>query len=595
MLLWTKRIIGWLSFLALIGLLVSAGWVGYLADKRGGIEDVAWGRAPWRYELPQPDPAEISDYVRQNGLGPDLEPKLKAYVMTQVAPQASAVPDSRAPLKKYRNALGVLVLDPEGRVAASYPDYFKGERFTYPLGFELMASDQPLFYPGEYVNIYTRRHGDVTIDVRGVVIDIHGPEETEGETTDEGVSETEAQWKRRDWARDVRTRIRDYVPYSEAAMTQMLAGPDGKPAAILFTALNGDLQLKGAFWQSLWEEFGPGYRVAILMIASVSVYWILLGVWAGLDARWRGMSAWVWTPILLLTNFIGLLVYLLVRVPDPRGCPQCKKKVHNRYAVCPYCGFEMMSRCPACRAYIQPGWRFCPGCKLDLWSDEAKTKTRVRAAAVVQPVPRPLVEPAPAPPAPEQPRPQTATIGVTVVDDETGGALSGVRLTFSGPSHLTATTDSSGVGRAYGAEPGAYAISGEKDGYPKAELKLDLKPGETPELVMALKAETGALIGKAVDDETSGPIAGARVSIDSMRVDRDAETGPDGSFRFGDVPPGPYIVTAQKEGYLSARQSAQVRPAEETSLELRLRRDPARGEAGGSANQAEEGEGAGNV
>lgn len=587
MLLWTKRIIGWLSFLALIGYIVTAARWGYLTEAGGVIDDIQLEHAPWRSELPQPDPAEIADYVAQSGLDEGLGPKLEAYVLTEVPPKAHAAGDSRGPVKKYRNALAVVVFDPQGTIVASYPDYFTGERFDYPLGFPIMASDQPLFYPGEYVNLYTRHKADLTIDVDGLVITI--PDTAEGEIveTEEELTETEAQWERQSWARDVRTRIDDYIPYSDTAMTQMLTGPDGEPGAILFTALHRDLKLRGVFWQGLWEEFGPGYKAFLWMISSVIAYWLLLSVWAGLDARWRGMSPWVWTIVLFIANFIGLLVYLLVRVRDPRACPQCKKRVHDRFSVCPYCGLEMLSRCPACRAYIQPGWRFCPGCKLDLWSDEAKAKVESRARPPAPPVqrapepPKP-VEAAPvvAPAQPEQVKPERAAINVRAVDDETGSALGGVRLTFTGPSHLTATTDSSGIGRAYGAEFGEYEIAAEKAGYARAERKTDVQAGEARELVLSLKAQAGTLSGRVLDGETKEPLSGARVAIDSVRVDQEAQTTADGSFKFDAIPPGPYVVFAQKEGYMLDRQSGQVRPGEETQLDFALRRDPAAGPAG---------------
>jgi TctA family transporter len=55
----------------------------------------------------------------------------------------------------------------------------------------------------------------------------------------------------------------------------------------------------------------------ILFIIGLIAVWILLAVWVYRDAKKRGMEATLWLLVVLLTGFIGLIVYLIVRREHP--------------------------------------------------------------------------------------------------------------------------------------------------------------------------------------------------------------------------------------------------------------------------------------
>jgi hypothetical protein len=55
----------------------------------------------------------------------------------------------------------------------------------------------------------------------------------------------------------------------------------------------------------------------ILLILGLLAVWILLAVWVYRDAKKRGMEATLWLLLVLLTGFIGLIVYLIVRREHP--------------------------------------------------------------------------------------------------------------------------------------------------------------------------------------------------------------------------------------------------------------------------------------
>ncbi len=54
-----------------------------------------------------------------------------------------------------------------------------------------------------------------------------------------------------------------------------------------------------------------------ILILGLLVVWILLAVWVYRDAKKRGMEATLWLLVVLLTGFIGLVVYLIVRREHP--------------------------------------------------------------------------------------------------------------------------------------------------------------------------------------------------------------------------------------------------------------------------------------
>ena len=68
------------------------------------------------------------------------------------------------------------------------------------------------------------------------------------------------------------------------------------------------------------DDFGYALLIFggfILLIIALFVVWILLAVWVYRDAKKRGMEATLWLLLVLLTGFIGLIVYLIVRRDHP--------------------------------------------------------------------------------------------------------------------------------------------------------------------------------------------------------------------------------------------------------------------------------------
>lgn len=82
---------------------------------------------------------------------------------------------------------------------------------------------------------------------------------------------------------------------------------------------------------------------ALISIAGIALT-ILLCVWVYRDAQSKGMSGILWTAVVLLVpSYIGLIVYLIVRMDNHKvTCSQCNKKVNGKNKFCSNCGVELV-------------------------------------------------------------------------------------------------------------------------------------------------------------------------------------------------------------------------------------------------------------
>jgi hypothetical protein len=98
--------------------------------------------------------------------------------------------------------------------------------------------------------------------------------------------------------------------------------------------------------------------------------WLFMLGYVYRDAKRRGMSAALWTVLVLILSpaylFIGLIIYLLVREPLPYTCPQCSATVSARYNFCPNCKYNLHPACPNCQREVSDTDKFCAYCAADL-------------------------------------------------------------------------------------------------------------------------------------------------------------------------------------------------------------------------------------
>ena len=99
--------------------------------------------------------------------------------------------------------------------------------------------------------------------------------------------------------------------------------------------------------------------------------WIFVVVWVYRDSEKRGMSGVLWALLVLVGNFIGLLIYLIVRNDElpahitagiTESCSSCRKSVLQKFDFCPHCGTRMKEVCTSCEKPVSGNWKVCPYC-----------------------------------------------------------------------------------------------------------------------------------------------------------------------------------------------------------------------------------------
>ncbi|UCE07037.1 MAG: zinc ribbon domain-containing protein [bacterium] len=113
-------------------------------------------------------------------------------------------------------------------------------------------------------------------------------------------------------------------------------------------------------------HFAPLVPLLLLLII-----WLIVVFWVYRDAERRGMNGVLWALLIFVGNFVGLIIYLIVRSEEfPRlaaaeptqSCPSCGKVVVQKYAFCPHCGARLKAVCPKCEKPVSSEWKVCPHC-----------------------------------------------------------------------------------------------------------------------------------------------------------------------------------------------------------------------------------------
>lgn len=118
----------------------------------------------------------------------------------------------------------------------------------------------------------------------------------------------------------------------------------------------------------------PSWAVPVVpfIFFFLAFFYLLMLDYVFRDAKRRGMNTWLWLVIVIIVpNFLGLLVYLLLRSPLTRErCPQCGFLTRSDQAFCPKCGHRVKTTCPHCQKFIDPDQSFCSYCGQRLKMEE---------------------------------------------------------------------------------------------------------------------------------------------------------------------------------------------------------------------------------
>ncbi len=133
----------------------------------------------------------------------------------------------------------------------------------------------------------------------------------------------------------------------------------------------------------------PIWRYLIYGIIFVLIIiWLSFVYWTYRDARLRNTSiiaAVFWALVVLVSSFLGLVVYLILRPPeyiedirerdleiermqllletDLLNCPSCGERMGSDFLVCPYCRKKLKNPCISCGKPLEFNWKVCPYCR----------------------------------------------------------------------------------------------------------------------------------------------------------------------------------------------------------------------------------------
>jgi hypothetical protein len=132
----------------------------------------------------------------------------------------------------------------------------------------------------------------------------------------------------------------------------------------------------------IWRYLIYGTIFILIVIWLAFVYWTLR------DAKLRNTSlvaAIFWALVVLAFNFLGLVIYLILRPPeyiedvlerdleikrmqllldsDLSSCPSCGSEVKTDFMICPYCRKKLKNTCISCKKPLEFNWKVCPYCK----------------------------------------------------------------------------------------------------------------------------------------------------------------------------------------------------------------------------------------
>jgi len=144
----------------------------------------------------------------------------------------------------------------------------------------------------------------------------------------------------------------------------------------LFEYLNNILEF---FRLPIWRYLI--YTVIFFLI----VIWLSFVYWTYRDAKLRNTSSFFWALVVLVLNFLGLILYLILRPPEfiddiverdmeikraemilnskQTVCPACGSEVKEDYLICPYCRKKLKKLCIKCGKPLNLNWKVCPYCK----------------------------------------------------------------------------------------------------------------------------------------------------------------------------------------------------------------------------------------
>jgi len=105
-------------------------------------------------------------------------------------------------------------------------------------------------------------------------------------------------------------------------------------------------------------QFAFIFLLPLVFFLIIPLYGYIFG-----DAKRRGMRYVMWTLLaIFVPDFIGVIIYFILRDPLPADCPSCHSRVPAKFTFCPQCGNPLSPYCPQCGKSVERAWANCGYC-----------------------------------------------------------------------------------------------------------------------------------------------------------------------------------------------------------------------------------------
>jgi len=140
------------------------------------------------------------------------------------------------------------------------------------------------------------------------------------------------------------------------------------------------------FQRPIWRNLIYGFVYGFIFI--LIVVWLAFVYWTYRDSKLRSesvVSAVFWALVVLVLNFLGLIIYLILRPPEftddvierdleiermqilldskQSYCPACRSLIKDDFLICPYCRKKLRNSCINCGKPLSLNWKVCPYCR----------------------------------------------------------------------------------------------------------------------------------------------------------------------------------------------------------------------------------------
>jgi hypothetical protein len=151
------------------------------------------------------------------------------------------------------------------------------------------------------------------------------------------------------------------------------AGPCGwSSGQIAFLVAANAALFAGFLAALLWGQARTSFGVAGLYLLG----YLPVFNWVSIDSRRRAMATVAWGVLVLVTLYIGLIIYGACRRDERIACPVCGSYPPVSFNFCPCCGSALSAVCHRCGAAVGRGQRFCSSCGGALVSEDASRQSR---------------------------------------------------------------------------------------------------------------------------------------------------------------------------------------------------------------------------